>query len=239
MAMTEQELNEYEAQLRREGDEAAYRELNRTQNPYDYPDNQSMTNSVNKYNYARREDYLKALKAREDIALNWKNANTQAQLAQAQIGDMARQQQARLAQAKFQEKELGSQESRFKKTLGETIASRLAENERHKKMLEARRQELKMTLGDTGKTRAQQWKVHQDLYNLRKEEQELMKEKQAHEIRQSKERLILEKTLLINNEKLARGQLDRDKWLLSLILILSLRCSASLFRLVCLTPRHH
>lgn len=97
MALTDQQLNSYEQFLKRRSDNARNEQLGNLGNAMSDYGGQSMTNSVNKYNNDRQEDYMNALAKREGLAQTWQQVANQRALTSGQIGNMAVENMSRLS----------------------------------------------------------------------------------------------------------------------------------------------
>jgi hypothetical protein len=89
MPLTKDQLDAYQANLSKQADDEAQSQLGNTWNGGLRYGSGSMTNTVNKYNYARQQDHLNALAKREELAQSWENAQNQKAMTEANIKHMA------------------------------------------------------------------------------------------------------------------------------------------------------
>jgi hypothetical protein len=89
MPLTDPQLNSYEQGLRKRADDEMASSLGNLGNAHPDYGSQSMTNTVNNFNYNRQKQYLDALAAREDLAQKWQQTANQRAMTQGQIKQMA------------------------------------------------------------------------------------------------------------------------------------------------------
>ncbi|MDR1104278.1 MAG: hypothetical protein LBK92_02840 [Endomicrobium sp.] len=89
MPLTDQQLNSYEQGLRKRADDEMASSLGNLGNAHPDYGSQSMTNTINNFNYNRQKQYLDALAAREDLAQKWQQTANQRAMTQGQIKQMA------------------------------------------------------------------------------------------------------------------------------------------------------
>jgi hypothetical protein len=89
MPLTEQQLDQYQAQMMKEGEEKARHQLGNLNATNSVYDNESMTNSVNKFNYNKQREYLEALKNKEMLKQSWQKVANERAFTNAQTENMA------------------------------------------------------------------------------------------------------------------------------------------------------
>jgi hypothetical protein len=119
MAMTDEQLTGYEQSLKKAADDEASARLSSLGNTEARYGDQSMTNTVNKYNYNRMNEYYNALAQRENLAQTWQQVANQRALTRAQIENMANEHSRGLSALGLQRKQIETQEEQHKRELEE------------------------------------------------------------------------------------------------------------------------
>ena len=141
-------MTAYEQNLKRQSDLAAQKKLDAIGYATPNYGSQSMTNSVNKYNYDRQQEYLNALAKREELAQTWQHTANQRALTAGQIQNTQNEHVGRLANLGYQQRALNQANQHQQQNLAQqwnmAQQKRLNEQEelqfRRKQLAEQKRQ---------------------------------------------------------------------------------------------------
>jgi hypothetical protein len=128
MPLTDEQLNAYEQGLRQDADNAQQDKLDELGNAYPDYGAQSMTNTVNKYNYEKQKEYYNALAQREQLAQTWQQTANQRALTQAQVKNMADESSRGQANIALQKSQQEQQQQQHKENLAQAT---LAQQQQH------------------------------------------------------------------------------------------------------------
>jgi hypothetical protein len=223
MPMTDEELNQYQAQQNEASDEAARASLHQLGIGTNPLAAQSATSTLNKYNQARQGDYLRNLAARQELARNWQETAIKKAQVQAAAEAEARAHQRGLEQLSLQkqrdirEHELAREKFGFER---EVEPRKLAAQE--EQIAEAARANRAME-EQRNWERQRLMQEHQELLLQRQKEAKQLRKKHLEDLAQKKLEFsasekhatrteLMHKAQQIYNMMLSKRQMKHNEW---------------------------